>query len=295
MTARAEITNHLREHIIGALHVGQLSAGDRLPSIREVAQQLGKNARTIKAAYDQLEEEGLVEVRGRSGVFIAPQEITKGSCAGETARWLSHMVTEAWKRRVPVTRLPQLVKQFTASRVVRCALVETVEDAIVALEYELETDWGLEVRIVAPDALDSAGDVDFFVATSFYAATIHAAVENIGKPLVVVTVYSGLKNAIESQIREGRLTVIAVDPRFADRMRLSYAGKAPDRVRFIAATDAQAIRNLDPEQPILLTRAARQKLGDAPAPMIFPHSPTMSPETAQALAATLVRCNAESV
>src|SRR5687767_11153587 len=83
MTSRLNVTRYLRDHIVGAMHLGQLRGGDRLPSIREMGKQLGRNTRTVRAAYAVLEQEGLVEVRGRSGVFIAEQAIPGGEIMEE--------------------------------------------------------------------------------------------------------------------------------------------------------------------------------------------------------------------
>ena len=285
MTARSDLIHYLRDHIIGAMHVGQLRGGDRLPSIRDVARDLGRNTRTVRAAFAALEKEGLVEVRGRSGVFVARQEIAGDETSEETARWLSGVLVEAWKRRIAVEALPGLIRRFTSARRVTCGLVDMIEDGIVALEHELEKEWDFDVRVIAPDAIEHTHDVDFFAATSFYAASIHAAVETLAKPLVVLTAHPALKDALASRVREGSLTVVAVDPRFADRIRVGYSADDPSRVRFVAADDSKAVAALDPQEPVLLTRAARRKLGNIDVPMIFPHSPTISPESARLLAA----------
>jgi DNA-binding transcriptional regulator YhcF (GntR family) len=290
MTARADLIQHLRDHIVGAMHVGQLRGGDRLPSIRDVGRQLGRNTRTVRAAYTALEREGLVEVRGRSGVFVARQEIAGDEASEETARWLSGVLAEAWQRRVTVSSLPGLIQRFTSARVT-CGLVDLIEDGTVALQHELEHEWGFDVRVIAPEAIERTRDVDFFAATSFYAASIHAAVEALGKPLVVLTVHPRLKDALASRVREGSLTVVAVDPQFAYRIRVGYSADDPSRVRFVAADDRKAVAALDPQEPVLLTRAARRRLGSVHMPMIFPHSPTISPESARVLATMLIGGN----
>lgn len=284
MTARSDLIQHLRDYIIGAMHVGQLRGGDRLPSIREMGKRLGRNSRTVRAAYTALEREGLVEVRGRSGVFVARQEIAGDEASEETARWLSGVIVEAWKRRIAVGALPGLIQRFTSARRVTCGLVDLIEDGVFALTHELEDEWGFAVQVIAPDAIERTRDVDFFAATSFYAASVRAAVEALGKPLVVLTVHPGLKDALASRIREGTLTVVAVDPHFADRIRVGYSADDPSRVRFVAADDRNAVAALDPREPVLLTRAARRRLGSVDLPLIFPHSPTISPESARVLA-----------
>ncbi len=57
---------------------GDLSRGERLPSIRALAQRFSIHANTVSAAYRQLERERWVEYRKGSGVFVrdtAPKEI----------------------------------------------------------------------------------------------------------------------------------------------------------------------------------------------------------------------------
>jgi DNA-binding transcriptional regulator YhcF (GntR family) len=47
------------------------------------------NARTVARAYRELEAEGLVEIRGRSGVYVAPQERRDGEMLPEMMRWMT--------------------------------------------------------------------------------------------------------------------------------------------------------------------------------------------------------------
>ena len=51
---------------------GKLAPGDRLPSVRELADDAGVNANTARAIYGRLEAEGLVETRHGLGSFVAP-------------------------------------------------------------------------------------------------------------------------------------------------------------------------------------------------------------------------------
>ena len=62
-----EIYRQLREQI----EDGTLRAGERLPSKRALASQLGVSVNTVDSAYGQLQSEGFVEVRPRSGFYVA--------------------------------------------------------------------------------------------------------------------------------------------------------------------------------------------------------------------------------
>lgn len=53
---------------------GSISAGERLPGLRDLAQALGINANTVRAVYARLEREGLLESRQGSGTFVAAIE-----------------------------------------------------------------------------------------------------------------------------------------------------------------------------------------------------------------------------
>jgi GntR family transcriptional regulator / MocR family aminotransferase len=62
---RAEVLGILRQRVFSGLHLGILRHHGQLPSVRQLARELGANPRVILAAYRSLEREGLVELRAR--------------------------------------------------------------------------------------------------------------------------------------------------------------------------------------------------------------------------------------
>ena len=50
---------------------GRLAPGDRLPSVRELAEDAGVNANTARAIYGRLEADGLLESRHGLGTFVS--------------------------------------------------------------------------------------------------------------------------------------------------------------------------------------------------------------------------------
>ncbi len=50
---------------------GSIRPGDRMPSVRELAGNLGINPTTVVKAYDQLENESLIVRRQGQGAFVA--------------------------------------------------------------------------------------------------------------------------------------------------------------------------------------------------------------------------------
>ena len=52
-----------------------LRPGDRLPSLRKLSQQLGFGVVTIMNAYRELESEGLIQARSKSGFYVRPPAV----------------------------------------------------------------------------------------------------------------------------------------------------------------------------------------------------------------------------
>lgn len=65
------IAHQIVDAIRRQVSTGELSVGDRLPSVRGLAQQLGINPNTASKAYAQLTAEGWLESRAGLGLFVA--------------------------------------------------------------------------------------------------------------------------------------------------------------------------------------------------------------------------------
>ncbi|MFH8795093.1 GntR family transcriptional regulator [Streptomyces sp. NPDC017941] len=61
----------VREQIAAQARSGSLPVGYKLPTVRGLAQTLGLAANTVAKAYRALEEDGVIETRGRNGTFVA--------------------------------------------------------------------------------------------------------------------------------------------------------------------------------------------------------------------------------
>jgi DNA-binding transcriptional regulator YhcF (GntR family) len=63
----------LRAQLIDQVRSGELKPGSRIPTVRALAEELGIAPNTVAKAYRQLEEDGILQTRGRNGSFISPQ------------------------------------------------------------------------------------------------------------------------------------------------------------------------------------------------------------------------------
>ena len=92
-----------------------------------------------------------MEVRGRSGVYVALQEQRDGEMLPETTRWMAGVVLEAWRRMIHIPDFPDFVRRCTVAVPVRCALIESVENAARAYSVELGSGLGSDVHSVPLD------------------------------------------------------------------------------------------------------------------------------------------------
>ena len=71
---------------------GSLTAGDQLPTVRQLAVDLAINPNTVMRAYRELELGGLLETHQGTGTFIANKKLEKNSA--ERDRQLAQMAGE---------------------------------------------------------------------------------------------------------------------------------------------------------------------------------------------------------
>jgi DNA-binding transcriptional regulator YhcF (GntR family) len=87
----------LRARLAELIATGQLAPGDRLPTVRQLAGDLGLAANTVARTYRTLESEGVIETRGRHGSFVAVP-------ARPTAAQRRRQLADAAERYVAVAR-----------------------------------------------------------------------------------------------------------------------------------------------------------------------------------------------
>lgn len=70
-TAPISLQAQIREHLVSAIRTGRLAANERVPSSRQLARALGVSRNTVSQAYQRLLDDGFLEVRERSGTYVA--------------------------------------------------------------------------------------------------------------------------------------------------------------------------------------------------------------------------------
>jgi DNA-binding transcriptional regulator YhcF (GntR family) len=75
----------VRRQVTDQVDSGELTAGTRLPPVRQLAAELGLATNTVARAYRELEERGVIETRGRAGSFVSGAGVDRAARAAARA------------------------------------------------------------------------------------------------------------------------------------------------------------------------------------------------------------------
>lgn len=74
------LQSQIRQKLVEGILVGSFTAGSKLPSSRKLANQLGVSRNTVVLVYQMLIDEGYIESRERSGIYVS-EEVEQGKVA----------------------------------------------------------------------------------------------------------------------------------------------------------------------------------------------------------------------
>jgi len=96
---------------------GRFRPGQRLPGLRELAEAVGVNANTVRAVYQRLEHEGLIDSQQGSGTFVAAgarQRSAVGTIAAGAAREAQESGVDPREVAAALYVAPEAAPQTTA-------------------------------------------------------------------------------------------------------------------------------------------------------------------------------------
>ena len=281
--SHSDIADHLRQRIQRAVQAGVVEPGSRLPSARSLQAELRVDHRVVLAAYRELADEGLVEMRSRGGIYLAPQPGAKSGVPPLPEQWMVDMFAHGVARDIPIVELHEWMRRSVESLRLRAVAFETAEDQRVGLCRELQDDYGLEAEPADVAALSSDDELplgvrraDLFVTTMRHEAVVRDAAARLGKQCVIATVRPDLISGEWRMLLTAPVYVVISDRSFGDTLR-RFFGETPGaenlRPLVVGEDDLSVI---PPNAPTYITRSAGVRLGDTrisgrilPAPRLF--------------------------
>lgn len=102
LTSDVPIYTQIRNGIIEGILSGELTPGESLPSVRQLASDLGINLHTVNKAYGVLRQEGFIQIHRKKGAVVNPSETYRADDAyyERLREQLSPLIAEACCRGV---------------------------------------------------------------------------------------------------------------------------------------------------------------------------------------------------
>ena len=106
----------LIEQIKHAIDAGTIRAGEQLPSVRQMAEDLMINPNTVARAYRDLEVEGILELRHGSGAFIRESMVSRSKLIEKAQLVAKSAVDQLASFNLTEDEIRRLVENDLASR-----------------------------------------------------------------------------------------------------------------------------------------------------------------------------------
>jgi DNA-binding transcriptional regulator YhcF (GntR family) len=213
----AIIVDQLRDRIVTGIFLGNWRPGERLPSIRDVAEAEAVDRKTAAAAYRRLEEEGLVCVRARSGVYLRsdapPRPI--GPLERLHLRWLRNTYESGHDLGLDSATMLRLLHAIAEVETAAVPVIDT--DTLFAEQIAEELRARAGVRAVAVGPLrseEAARNAAFVVSTPFQARALPVTL-----PIVEATLSGELLDALRRTLARGRSLVLVPSELLAAKLR----------------------------------------------------------------------------
>ena len=221
--AGAIILDRLRERIVSGIYFGLWRPGERLPSIREVAEAENVDRKTAAAAYRRLEREGLVRVHPRSGVYLRAQRPPEASTPLERLyrRWLDNTYTRASALGLRTNTILHLISSVAEIERIRIPVVEQDWPQAETIAAELRERAGLNAAPIPLNSLtrdDQAWTDAPFVVTTPYCRSAVLSLDG-AKPVVEATLSQDTVRELRDKIHAGQLAIIVANENIASKLR----------------------------------------------------------------------------
>jgi len=222
--ARVNGAGLVRDRLLTALHVGRLRPGDRVLSVRRLADMTGVNHKTVHRTYAKLAREGILEVRPGSGTFVS--ERRSGGRGLPPIRGL----LEALERvRLEADRLglpPDVLSRFLGICFgeglgeISVGLIECNHEQIAMIGRDLQRSIGIGVRPILLGTLEKDADkalrgVSGVVTTDCHYAQVVDLIRPREVPVYTVTLDPRFPRFLLNVARQNDLVMVARDRRFA--------------------------------------------------------------------------------
>lgn len=117
LNSEIPIYTQLRNQIVEALARGEVAPGEPLPTVRQLAEDLGINPMTVNKAYGELKHQGYLETNLKKGTLVKQRVTADPDFLKKIEPRLRLLIAEAVLHGIPradfLTAAEQIYSQFS--------------------------------------------------------------------------------------------------------------------------------------------------------------------------------------
>jgi DNA-binding transcriptional regulator YhcF (GntR family) len=296
------ISETLRGRVLRGLQAGTLQPGDRLPSARELVAEFDVDHRLILAAYRQLANEDLVEVRERGGIYVAISNATRSGFPALPVKWFVEMLTEGFAHEIPATELHEWLRRSIETLRLRAVVISTTWDQSAGLARELRDDFGLIADGMVSADLAGAEirsavlrHADLLIATSAHAELARTIGAELNTPVVVIEVRPDLVVGEWALLLRQPVYAVVATAEFGQMLKKFFANVRGVENLHVLVYGTDDLSAIPAGAPTYVTHRVREALASTPIRgRLLPAARTISTTSAREIFNFVVRANLEA-
>jgi GntR family transcriptional regulator len=245
----------IREQLVRQVVLGILSedlpAGHKLPSVRALARRHQIHSNTVSAAYHDLLQQGWLELRRGSGLYVrAPNSASdlKGGLDRMLAMLLQSARSQGYEPEEVLRRIEHLVRPRAYERI-----VVAEPDGAMGEILRAEISEHVSVRV---DVLDPAGLADMAPAAGTFVVALPTRAVKVRRALpegvlCIPLPIRSVRVALQGEAKPGPQVVVSIVSRSVEIRNWARA------MLIAVGLDPEALREIDAGEPGWLDRVGR--------------------------------------
>ncbi len=217
---KLDFYEQIKGQLLSAIYCGKVKGGDRLPSIRELAEALEVNYKTIRRVYLQLSQEGYVELVKGSGAFLkkrSGEDTYEQMRRHAIFRLLREVSEKARGLGMSQERFARIFLSYSTGtnlRTLKLGVVDHEEEAYI-FSRELRMRLAADVSAVTlgreQESRQELEEADYLLTTSYHMGEVRALAEELGKEFVEIKPSHEIYTEILEAARNHNIAIVIKD------------------------------------------------------------------------------------
>ena len=220
---KLNVYDQIKGQLLSAIYCGKIKEGERLPSIRELSDDLGVNYKTIRRVYLKLAEENYLELVRGSGAFLKKRtgrDTYQQMRRRAIFRLLGEVSEKAKGLGLSSEKFGRLYTAYstgTIDRRLRLAVVDHEEEAYI-FSRELKMRTGAEVFAVPLSEADAdqsrtLSESDYLLTTSWHMEEVGELARQLDREVIEIKPSHEIYTEILEAARHKNIAIVIQDER----------------------------------------------------------------------------------